>query len=322
MSVVERIPVTVIGGYLGAGKTTLLNHLLAQANGRRLALLVNDFAAINIDAELVSAHDGDTVRLNNGCVCCTIAGDLGRALQAQSEARPVPERIIIEASGVADPGKVALSVMGWPGLKLDAIVTIVDAETVQARAQDKYVGHLVSQQLRAGDLVVVNKLDKVEADKHNDVLAWARDRAAGANVLSSRYAQVDPSRLFEIADHETYFDAVQSEGQPVAHGHTDQFTSCVYTSATPISLEKLKACLRSFSSQLIRAKGYVYSSQEPTRRLELQLVDGDFTFVDGRRWGSAVADTKLVFIGLKSQLQSDSLLRTLEAGTSSGGNPH
>jgi len=307
----ERVPVTVIGGYLGAGKTTLLNHLLAHANGRRLALLVNDFAAINIDAELVSAHDGDTVRLNNGCVCCTIAGDLGRALQAQSEAQPVAERIIIEASGVADPGKVALGVMGWPGLKLDAIVTVIDGETVRARSRDKFVGHLVRQQLRAGDLVVVNKLDKVKADKHADVLAWARDHAAGASVLSSRYAQIEPSRLLDAADHQTYLNGVASDSDPAAHGHASQFTSCVYTGAAPIQLERLKACLRSFSSQLIRAKGYVYSSGEPAHRMELQLVDGDFTFARGRQWGCATPDTKLVFIGLKSQLQSDSLLRML-----------
>lgn len=313
----ERVPVTVIGGYLGAGKTTLLNHLLAHANGRRLALLVNDFAAINIDAELVSAHEGDTVRLSNGCVCCTIAGDLGRALQAQTETLPAPERIIIEASGVADPGKVALAVMGWPGLRLETIVTVVDGATVRKRSQDKYVGHLVHQQLRAGDLVVVNKLDKIEADKQADILQWAQDHAPDGSVLSSRYAQVEPSRLLDAAHCETSIDDTSSKLHAVGHAHASPFTSCVYTSTAPIELERLKTCLRSFSSQLIRAKGYVYLSAEPARRLELQLVDGDFTFARGRRWESPVPDTKLVFIGLKGQLQSNGLLRALEDEPSS-----
>ena len=99
-------PLTVVGGFLGAGKTTLLNHLLRQTK-QRLAVLVNDFGAINIDAELVASHNGNTISLANGCICCSIGDNLVEALVDLTRQRSLPDHIIIEASGVADPARIA-----------------------------------------------------------------------------------------------------------------------------------------------------------------------------------------------------------------------
>ena len=103
-----RLPVTVVGGYLGAGKTTLLNRLLADTQGRRLAVLVNDFGAVNIDAGLIANRDGETISLVNGCVCCSIGDNLGMTLYDLAERPDGPEHIVIEASGVADPARIAM----------------------------------------------------------------------------------------------------------------------------------------------------------------------------------------------------------------------
>ena len=101
------MPVTVIGGYLGAGKTKLLNRLLAEAEGRRLAVLVNDFGEVNIDAALIANRDGETISLTNGCVCCSIGDNLGMTLYDLAERPDGPEHILVEASGVADPARIA-----------------------------------------------------------------------------------------------------------------------------------------------------------------------------------------------------------------------
>ena len=101
-----NIPMTIIGGYLGAGKTTIINRLLSQKHGQRLAILVNDFGALNIDAELIDYHEGDTYGLSNGCVCCSITDDLGTTLAKVTDTNNPPDQIILETSGVAEPAKL------------------------------------------------------------------------------------------------------------------------------------------------------------------------------------------------------------------------
>ena len=146
----DRIPVTLIGGYLGAGKTSLLGHLLAHTTGGRIAVLVNDFGALGLDAALVARRDAETVTLTNGCVCCSIADDFGAALDAQVRSPEPPARIVVETSGVADPGKSARYAMGWPGVGLDAVITVVDLETIRTQAADRFTGDLVGTPDRVG----------------------------------------------------------------------------------------------------------------------------------------------------------------------------
>src|SRR3954471_13706975 len=132
----RSLPFTVIGGFLGAGKTTLLNRLLVEPHGLRLAVLVNDFGRINIDAALVASRSADTIALTNGCACCSVSGDLTRALVDLAQREDPPHAIVIEASGVADPRSLAQVALANPALRLDALVTIVDAETLFTHAAD------------------------------------------------------------------------------------------------------------------------------------------------------------------------------------------
>jgi G3E family GTPase len=167
------IPFTVIGGFLGAGKTTLLNQLLRDAGERRLAVLVNDFGALNIDAALVQARAGAMVRLENGCVCCSVGGDFIAALALLRDGPDPPEHVVVEASGVADPG--AIVVLGdMPGYRRDAAVVVADAETVRARAEHEATRHQVIGQLRAADLLVLNKTDLVSRAALEATRAWLR----------------------------------------------------------------------------------------------------------------------------------------------------
>ncbi|TNE36826.1 MAG: GTP-binding protein [Alphaproteobacteria bacterium] len=178
-----RLPVTLLSGYLGAGKTTLVNHLLAGDHGRRIAVLVNDFGEINIDAALIETKEENAISLSNGCVCCSITDDLGAALDALLARDIRPEHILLEASGVADPARLARHAGNWPGVELDAILTAADVETIKTRAEDKFVGTLVKSQLRAADLILLTKTDIVPPEEVAEVEGWIRGLSPRAQVI-------------------------------------------------------------------------------------------------------------------------------------------
>lgn len=178
------IPVTVLGGYLGAGKTTLINALLRNPGGRRLAVLVNDFGDIGIDADLIVAGDDEVLELAGGCVCCSFGSDLVGALLELPQRRPDIDQVLIETSGVALPRSVAQTVsLVGRHFVLDAIIVMADAETVRERARDRYVADTVQAQLAQADLVVVSKLDLVEAQVAAELDAWLATAAPRARVV-------------------------------------------------------------------------------------------------------------------------------------------
>ncbi|MDX1377138.1 MAG: GTP-binding protein, partial [Burkholderiales bacterium] len=177
--------VTVIGGYLGAGKTTLVNHLLRHAGGRRLAVLVNDFGDLPIDADLIEADTGGVLSLAGGCICCSFGNDLMAALATLPARRPPPEHVLIEASGVALPGTVAASLALLADVALDAVVVLADAQGVRARAADRYLADTIERQLRAADIVVLNKVDLVDPAERAALRDWLGAAAPGARVLDA-----------------------------------------------------------------------------------------------------------------------------------------
>jgi len=164
------IPFVVLGGWLGAGKTTLLNRLLAETT-ERIAVIVNDIGEINIDRDLVAAASEDVIELTNGCVCCSIGASLAITLRDLTRSDPRPERIVLEASGVADPSRAA-RYGDRSVVPLDAVITVVDAADIVARLADPVYGSLVRSQIEVCDLAVLSKLDTV-------------DRAAGGAALAA-----------------------------------------------------------------------------------------------------------------------------------------
>ena len=199
---VDRIPVTLIGGYLGAGKTSLLSHLLNHAAGERIAVLVNDFGALGLDDALVARRDAETVTLTNGCVCCSIADDFGAALDAQIRSPEPPGRIVVETSGVAEPGKTARYASGWPGVRLDAVLTVVDLETIRTQAKDRYVGDLVVRQIESADLIVANKSDRIDAPVRRSTTEWLVRHTPRARLVETRHGRIAPTVALGVGLHD------------------------------------------------------------------------------------------------------------------------
>src|ERR1700689_3392867 len=162
------VPVVLVAGFLGAGKTTVVNHLLAHAEGRRIAAVVNDFGAINIDAELIAGASDGIVSLANGCICCSLEGDLLRTLAALLRRDPRPEAIVIETSGVADPTDIVRNLMDpviWREAPLETVLCVVDATIAVAMLDDA----LLRSQVRAADVIALSKTDLAAAADHAQV---------------------------------------------------------------------------------------------------------------------------------------------------------
>ena len=185
----NRAPLTVIGGFLGAGKTTLLNRLLANASGRT-AVLVNDFGAVNVDAGLIADHDGKTLRLTNGCVCCSLAdGFLDTLMRVLAE--PF-DHIVVEASGVGDPWSIAEIALVEPDLWLGAVVVLGDAERLTGQLRDARIGDTVRRQIEAADILVLNKVDLVDAATRAEARSALVSIRPAARIVETVSARVPP----------------------------------------------------------------------------------------------------------------------------------
>lgn len=239
---------TVLGGWLGAGKTTLLNRMLAHAE-QRIAVVVNDIGEINVDAALISAADDEVVELTNGCVCCSIGESLALTLRELTLREPAPERIVIEASGVADPVQVA-AYGDRRRVPLDAIITLADGGTFQRRAGLDPYGSLVRAQVAGADLVVVTKLDLLTDDEAAAGLAALRG-ATSAPVVA---AHDDAAWIRDvILGPHAPADRTGYEPAPPARG-------IATTTWRPSGLVRASAVVEALSgSGLLRAKGSVAS---------------------------------------------------------------
>ncbi|WP_374632451.1 GTP-binding protein [Ferrovibrio sp.] len=289
----NAIPLTVIGGFLGAGKTTFLNHLLRQASCR-YAVLVNDFGAVNVDVALIASHDGNTINLNNGCICCTMADGLGEALIRVLSAPVLPEHIVIEASGVGDPWQIAEVAMLEPDLQLAAVIVLADAEQLPAQLADSYIGDTVRRQLRRADLLMLNKIDLVDAARLQTAHETLAGLQPGLRVIETRDAK-PPAMLMQF-DHATTPERLPLFAPEDTPDHGIQ--RCLYRRNIRFEREKLERLLDSLPASLLRLKGWCWIEGENAPFL-LQMT--------GSRW-SLDATEKSSHPLLTSLLGEDSLL--------------
>ncbi|MEY2952055.1 MAG: hypothetical protein RLZZ401_142, partial [Pseudomonadota bacterium] len=197
MTRLPGLPTWVIGGYLGAGKTSLINHLLRHA-GQRIAVLVNDFGDLDIDADLIEGQDGSVISLAGGCVCCSFGSDLVGSLIELTQRAPPPQLLLIETSGVALPAAVARSARLAPGIELRAVVVVADAACLRERAADPYVGDTVRQQLQDADLLLLNKCDLASAGQVQALRDWLAGQVPQTPVLALHGAQLPPAVLLDL----------------------------------------------------------------------------------------------------------------------------
>lgn len=323
----RRLPFTVIGGFLGAGKTTLLNHWLRHADGQRIAVLVNDFGALNIDAALIESTRGDVVALTNGCVCCQIGDDLSLALMQLLDSGAHIDAVVVEASGVSDPWRIAQLGRADPRLQLDAVVVLVDAGAALGQARDPLLADTLQRQLARADLVVVNKTDLTTTAELAALHAWLRAQGCSAQVVEVMNAAVPPALLSAAMLPEATIDGVVrhagaepieaaraesgngrhlAEFRPVPADHGAKFESwsCRPTRAFPEA--ELRTWLGAPPAGLLRLKALLHGTTPDGERVAFEL---QFAGRQGklRRASKPFDSAVLVAIGLKGRLPIESL---------------
>jgi G3E family GTPase len=304
-----RTPVTILTGFLGAGKTTLLNRILTEQHGQRIAVIENEFGEIGIDHELVVQSDEEIFEMNNGCICCTVRGDLIRILGRLMKRRDKFDRILIETTGLADPGPVVQTFFMDDDMKeqffVDAIVTVVDAMHIHLHLDDSEEAR---EQVAFADVILLNKCDLVSGV---DIDTLER-RLRGINALAKVYRTVSGDipldKVLQVGgfnlDHAMEIDPhflEEAEHHGHHHHHHEEDVSSVGIEADgDCDGRKLNAWLselvRTQGQDIFRMKGVFSIAGNPDRIIFQgvhMLIDG----ANGGRWGDRTRGNKLVFIG-------------------------
>ncbi len=320
----EKIPVTVLTGYLGAGKTTLLNRILSEPHGRKYAVIVNEFGEIGIDNELVVGADEEVFEMNNGCICCTVRGDLIRIIEGLMKRRGKFDAIIVETTGLADPAPVAQTFFVDEDVRasarLDAVVTIADAKWLAARLRD---APEAKNQIAFADVIVLNKTDLVSPAELREVEARIRAinpyaRLHPAQNCDVALAEVLERRAFDldrILDIEPEFLAVgdhdhhdhdhhhghHHHGHGLKHYHDEDMQSIAARLEGDLDPDKFMPWINQLTQErgpnILRCKGIVAFKGDPKRF----VFQGVHMMLDGepqREWKKGEKrESKVVFIG-------------------------
>lgn len=289
-------PFTVIGGYLGAGKTTLLNRLLQANHGSRLAVIVNDFGDIGIDADLVVGRDGDTINLANGCICCSLSEGLAVVLDGLRARAVDIDHVIVEASGVSDPERVGDYAAPF-GFERRGVIVLADAEQVRRLARDKYVGATVLGQLRGADLLVLTKLDRVDDTRLEETRAWLRGIAPATPIVESTHGEL--SSTLVLGDLQP-----SPPGAAVAKSiHALDYDSWSGSSTTAVDRSVITDFIDGLPAGVLRAKGTVHLADDPDHRYVLQVVGRRSELTRDRIWrDDEQPETRLVVLALPNTL--------------------
>jgi G3E family GTPase len=326
----DKIPVTVLTGYLGAGKTTLLNRILSENHGKKYAVIVNEFGEIGIDNDLVIGADEEVFEMNNGCICCTVRGDLVRILDGLMKRKGKFDAIIVETTGLADPAPVAQTFFVDEDVqkhaRLDAVVTVADAKWLSDRLRD---APEAKNQIAFADVIVLNKTDLVSKPELAEVEARIRAINPYAKLHRTERCQValedvlerkafDLDRILEIEpeflhaedghahDHHGHDHHGHDHGHDHAHGglkhyHDEDMQSVSIRTAKPLDADRfmpwLQALVAKDGQKILRSKG-ILSFKDDDDRFVFQgvhmMLDGDHQ----RKWKPDEArESRVVFIG-------------------------
>jgi G3E family GTPase len=327
-----KIPVTVLTGYLGAGKTTLLNRILSEPHGQKFAVIVNEFGEIGIDNDLVVGADEEIFEMNNGCICCTVRGDLVRIIDGLMRRRGRFDAIIVETTGLADPAPVAQTFFVDEGVgrrtKLDAVVTVADAKWLNDRLKD---APEVKNQIAFADVIIINKTDLVSERELEEVEGRIRAinpyarlhktqrcvvplaEVLGRNAFDlDRILDIEPAFL-EVEhhhhdhdhghDHAHYDHAHAHHDGGLKHYHDEEMQSLSLRTEAPLDPDKffpwVQTLVQAEGPNILRCKGILSFKDDP-KRFVFQgvhmILDGDHQ----REWQSdEPRSSRIVFIGRK-----------------------
>ena len=318
----RQVPVTLLTGFLGAGKTTLLNRILSEEHGLRFAVIENEFGEAGIDSDILIRSDEQIVEMNNGCICCTVRGDLVRILGQLAQRRDAGEigfdRVIIETTGLADPAPVAQTFFVDEEIgrayRLDAIVTVVDA---LHGPQQLDAHHEAQEQVGFADRILLSKTDLVTPAEADALIKRLGTINARANVGVVDFGHTDIAQLLEVGGFN--LDAIL-EIEPdfledVAHEHDDDISSFVFRSTRPFVVGKLEAFLSQMLTEhgadMLRYKGVLNVAEMPGR-VVFQGVHMMMGSDVGKPWRSGEPrESVMVFIGRK--LPQDLFIQGLES---------
>lgn len=330
----QKIPATVITGFLGSGKTTMIRNLLENANGKRIALIINEFGDLGVDGGILkgcgieSCREEDVIELNNGCICCTVADDFIPTMTKLLDRADRPDHIVIETSGLALPQPL-VAAFNWPEIKtqvtVDGVVTVIDAAAVAEgrfaddhdkvdaqRAADESLDHespleeLFEDQIHAADLIVLNKADLIDASSLDSVKADVAERSSRrVNMVPASFGKLGADVLLglgvgtedDIANRKSHHEIHHADGHEHDHDEFESFVVEAGSVSDPKAFaEKLKGIIA--DHDVLRLKGFVDVPGKPMR-LVVQAVGPRIEHYFDRPWGKDEArSTRLVVIGL------------------------
>jgi G3E family GTPase len=300
----DKIPVTVLTGYLGAGKTTLLNRILTEPHGKRYAVIVNEFGEIGIDNDLVVNTDEEVFEMNNGCICCTVRGDLIRIMDGLMKRKGKFDAIIVETTGLADPAPVAQTFFMDQDVsdaaRLDAVVTVADAKWLSDRLKD---APEAKSQIAFADVIILNKTDLVTAPELDDVEARIRAINPYAKLHRTQRAQVPIAEVLDrnAFDLERIIELEPDFLEEGHHHHHDEGMQSVSFRTGEVDPEKFMPWISDLTQRegpkILRCKGIVAFPDEP-KRFVFQgvhmILDGDLQ----QDWKPGEKrESRVVFIG-------------------------
>ena len=330
----QKIPATVITGFLGSGKTTMIRNLLENANGKRIALIINEFGDLGVDGGILkgcgieTCREEDVIELNNGCICCTVADDFIPTMTKLLDRADRPDHIVIETSGLALPQPL-VAAFNWPEIKtqvtVDGVVTVIDAAAVAEgrfaddhdkvdaqHAADESLDHespleeLFEDQIHAADLIVLNKADLIDASKLDGVKADVAERSSRrVNMVPASFGKLGADVLLglgvgtedDIANRKSHHEIHHADGHEHDHDEFESFVVEAGSVSDPKAFaEKLKTIIA--DHDVLRLKGFVDVPGKPMR-LVVQAVGPRIEHYFDRPWGKDEArSTRLVVIGL------------------------